>query len=399
MLLLAAACGLAVFLEPRPSGSGAVPTPRSAYLHVPFCRHRCGYCNFAVVAGRDDLAPAYLRALGVELAQLGTPRPVETLYLGGGTPTRLALPLLDELLTLARTWFPALWGVEPEFTVEANPGDLSAEAIGLLADHGVTRLSLGVQSLNPAKLAHLERDHTPDDVHRVVRAAQNAGLHVAIDLIFAAPGETVDAWRADLEAAIALGPTHASTYGLTYEKGTSFWSRRSRGDLAELGDDLQRSMYELAIDRLAESGFEHYEVSNFAQPGRRSRHNESYWTGREWFAAGPGAARYVDGVRETNHRSTTTWIRRLETGESPVAEREELTPDEKARERLVFGLRRLEGVRRKDFATQTGYEIDSLAGKEIERFASLGFLSSDAEGVRLTRAGLMVSDAIWPELL
>jgi oxygen-independent coproporphyrinogen-3 oxidase len=376
-----------------------VPTPRSAYLHVPFCRHRCGYCNFAVVAGRDDLAPAYLRALGVELAQLGTPRPVETLYLGGGTPTRLALPLLDELLTLARTWFPVLEGVEPEFTVEANPGDLSAEAIGLLATHGVTRLSLGVQSLNPAKLAHLERDHTPDDVHRVVRAAQDVGLHVAIDLIFAAPGETLDAWRDDLDAAISLGPTHASTYGLTYEKGTSFWSRRSRGDLAELGDELQRSMYELAIDRLAERGFEHYEVSNFAQPGRRSRHNESYWTGREWFAAGPGAARYIDGVRETNHRSTTTWIRRLEIGASPVAEREELTPEEKARERLVFGLRRLEGVRREDFAAQTGYEIDALAGKEIERFASLGFLSSDAEGVRLTRAGLMVSDAIWPELL
>lgn len=374
-------------------------TPRSAYLHVPFCRHRCGYCNFAVVAGRDDLAPKYLRALGVELAQLGTPCPVETLYLGGGTPTRLALPLLDRLLTLARKWFPVVEGVEPEFTVEANPGDLSAEAIRLLAAHGVTRLSLGVQSLNPAKLAHLERDHTPDDVHRVVRAAQDAGLHVAIDLIFAAPGETLDAWRDDLDAAIALGPTHASTYGLTYEKGTSFWSRRSRGDLAELGDGLQRSMYELAIDRLAESGFEHYEVSNFAQPGRRSRHNESYWTGREWFAAGPGAARFIDGVRETNHRSTTTWIRRLETGESPVAEREDLTPEEKARERLVFGLRRLEGVRRKDFATQTGYEIDALAGKEIERFVSLGLLSSDAEGVRLTRAGLMVSDAIWPELL
>lgn len=376
-----------------------MPTPRSAYVHVPFCRHRCGYCNFAVVAGRDDLAPAYLRALGLELSQLITPRPVETLYLGGGTPTRLHLPLLDELLTLARTWFPAVDGVELEFTVEANPGDLSVEAIRLLADHGVTRLSLGVQSFNPAKLRLLERDHAPDDVHRVVRAAQEAGLHVAIDLIFAAPGETLDEWSADLAAAVALGPTHASTYGLTYEKGTSFWSRRSHGDLAELDDELQRSMYELAIDHLAESGFEHYEVSNFAQPGRRSRHNESYWNGSEWYAAGPSAARYVDGVRETNHRSTTTWIRRLEAGESPVAEREELTPEEKARERLVFGLRRIEGVRRKEFATQTGYEIDSLASKEIEKFVSLGLLSSDGDCVWLTRSGLIVSDAIWPELL
>lgn len=366
---------------------------------MPFCRRRCGYCNFAVVAGRDDLAPAYLRALATELSQLATPRPVETLYLGGGTPTRLAPPQLEELLTLAREWFPALEGARPEFTVEANPGDLSRDAVRLLADHGVTRLSLGVQSLDAAKLRLLERDHTPDDVQRVVQAAQDAGLHVAIDLIFAAPGETLSDWDADLDAALELGPTHASTYGLTYEKGTTFWSRRSRGDLVELGDELQRSMYELAIERLAAAGLEHYEVSNFAGPGRRSRHNEAYWTGREWFAAGPGAARYVDGVRETNHRSTTTWMRRLEAGESPVAEREELSSEEKARERLVFGLRRLEGVQREGFAAETGYTIETLAGAAIERFVSLGLLSSDELGVRLTRDGLLVSDAMWPELL
>lgn len=374
-------------------------TPRSAYLHVPFCRHRCGYCNFAVVAGRDELAPRYVSALAKELGSLEIPRPVETLYLGGGTPTRLALPLLEELLSLSRRWFPSRSGVVPEWTIEANPGDLSQDAIQLLADHGVTRISLGVQSLNEAKLERLERDHTPEVVATVVEQAKAAGLSVAIDLIFAAPGETLPEWEADLAEMLALGPAHASTYGLTYEKGTSYWSRRLRGDLAELDDDLQREMYLLAIDRLQATKFEHYEVSNFAGSGGRSRHNESYWSGREWYAAGPGAARYLDGARETNHRSTTTWMRRVEAGESPVTEREELTPKQQAHERLVFGLRRLEGVGRARFVAQTGYEIDPLAGEAIARFVGHGLLADDGETVRLTREGLLVSDAIWPELL
>lgn len=377
----------------------AESSPTSAYLHVPFCRHRCGYCNFAVVAGREDLAPAYLGALATELSWLETPRPVETLYLGGGTPTRLSDSELDELLTLARQWFPPLDGVNPEWTVEANPGDLSAAKVRSLADHGVTRISLGVQSLSAAKLRLLERDHTPDDVQRVVDGAREAGLDVAIDLIFAAPDETLADWSDDLDRMIALGSSHASTYGLTYEKGTTFWSRRGRGDLTELEDNLQRSMYELAIEQLAAAGLEHYEVSNFARTGKRSRHNEAYWTGREWYAAGPGAARYVAGVRETNHRSTTTWLRRIESGESPVAEREELSTEAIAHERLVFGLRRLEGVQRNAFAEEAGYAIDALAGPAIERLVGLGMLEDDGQRVRLTRDGLLVSDAIWPELL
>ncbi|MEN0111470.1 MAG: radical SAM family heme chaperone HemW [Planctomycetota bacterium] len=371
--------------------------PRSAYVHVPFCRHRCGYCNFTVLAGRDDLAGAYLDALATELSALSNPRLVETLYLGGGTPTRLVGAELDRLLLLAREWFPL--EASGEWTVEANPGDLSGESIAQLVDAGVTRLSLGVQSLNEAKLRRLERDHTPDQVRGVVETARTAGLEVAIDLIFAAPGETLADWRRDLRDAIALGLTHASTYGLTYEKGTSFWSRRRRGDLTELGDDLQRAMYVEAIECLTAAGLEHYEVSNHAQPGRRSRHNETYWAGRAYYAAGPGAARYVGGVRETNHRSVATWLRRVTAGESPVAERDELTDEETARELLVFALRRLEGVDRGVFRAATGYAIDRLAGEAIGRLVEHGLLADDGARVRLTREGLLVSDAIWPELL
>ncbi|MEQ8847293.1 radical SAM family heme chaperone HemW [Botrimarina sp.] len=375
-----------------------MPAPRSAYLHVPFCRRRCGYCNFAVVAGRDDLAGRYLDALAVELSWLGGPQPVDTLYIGGGTPTRLALPELERLLSLAAEWFPPA-GAQREWTVEANPGDLTRQSVRLLAEHGVTRLSLGVQSLNAAKLSRLERDHTPADVRRVVEAARGAGLSVAVDLIFAAPGETLDAWRRDLSDTLALAPDHVSTYGLTYEKGTSFWSRRHSGGLAELDDELQRSMYLDAIDRLNAAGLEHYEVSNFALPDRRSRHNEAYWLGHEYHAAGPGAARYSRGVRQTNHRSTFTWLRRVEAGSSPVAESEELSPEDRARERLVFGLRRLEGVDRRVFADASGYTVDALAGDAVRRFAAEGLLDDDGRRVRLTREGLLVSDALWPELL
>ena len=219
---------------------------------------------------------------------------------------------------------------------------------------GVTRLSLGGQSFRAEKLRLLERDHPGDDIGRASSLARDAGLHVALDLIFATPGETLDQWLADVDAAIALEPEHVSTYGLTFEHGTEFWNRQQHGELRAADEEFEREMYAAVIDRLTAAGFEHYEVSNFARPGRRSRHNQAYWSGDGYFAAGPGAARYVDGVRETNHRSTTTWLHRVLAGESPVAEREQLEPESRARELLVFSLRRIEGVSRREFAGEVG---------------------------------------------
>lgn len=378
----------------------ATSPPRSAYLHVPFCRHRCGYCNFAVVAGRDDLIPVYLEALAKELGALGEPRPVETLYLGGGTPTHLGNEQLDELLGLARHWFPPLHGdCHTEWTVEANPEDISAETIRALASHGVTRLSLGSQSFDADKLRRLERGHTAEQIEQAVLLAHSAEMQASVDLIFAAPDESLSAWQEDVRRAISLQPDHVSVYGLTYEKGTRFWSELNKGFLHEREEDLQRDMYLLAIDHLTEAGFEHYEVSNFAQAGKRSRHNESYWTGREYYAAGPGAARYVDGVRETNHASTTTWLKRVQAGESAVALSESLDPEQRARERLVFGLRRLEGIAHSEFEAATGFSIDDLAGESIRRHIEVGLLNDDGARLKLTREGLLVSDALWPELL
>jgi oxygen-independent coproporphyrinogen-3 oxidase len=286
-----------------------------------------------------------------------------------------------------------------EWTVEANPADVDEVLAETLAALGVTRLSLGGQSFRDEKLQLLERDHRAADIERAAALARRAGMMVSLDLIFAVPGESLSQWAADLEAALALAPDHVSTYGLTYERGAAFWGRRLRGQFREVDESLQRDMYALAIDRLTGAGFEHYEVSNFARPGCRSRHNETYWSGDGYYAAGPGAARYMDGVREMNHRSTTTYIRRVLAGGSPVADRERLDPESRARELLVFGLRRIEGVERNEFAARTGYEIDDLIAQPLRKFVGLGRLSDSGERVRLTREGLFVSDAIWPEFL
>jgi oxygen-independent coproporphyrinogen-3 oxidase len=370
---------------------------RSAYIHVPFCAHRCGYCNFTLVSGRDDLIDGYLEAIGLELARLGEPREVETLYLGGGTPTQLGVQQLDRLLKIVLLWHPLAPG--GELTVEANPHDVDDATARVLSQRGVNRCSLGVQSFDLRKLGVLERDHGLEDSRQAVARIRDAGISAALDLIFAAPGERLEDWRRDLHEAILLQPHHISTYGLTYEKGTSYWSRRAKGQLTEASDVLQRDMYAEAIDRLTAAGFEHYEISNFAQLGQRSRHNQVYWCGAPYFAAGPGASRFLGGVRETNHRSTTTWLRRVLTGQSPVAERDFLAPPDRARELLVIGLRRLEGVDREDFCRRTGLEIDELAGAAINKYVAAGLLSDDGRCVRLTREGLFVSDALWPEFL
>ena len=372
-------------------------SPRSAYIHVPFCAHRCGYCNFTLITGRDDLIESCLEAIELELQLLSQPQEVDTLYFGGGTPTYLSPEQFSRLSRSVLRWHPL--ARDYEWTVEANPADLDHRTVENLANCGVNRLSLGAQSFQTQKLSLLERDHDAQQIARAVQLALKHGMKLSLDLIFAAPGETLSQWESDLEQALSLLPGHLSTYGLTFEPGTSFWTRRQQGALAPVAEQLQRDMYLSAIQRLSQAGFDHYEVSSFALPGQRSRHNQVYWTGAGYFAAGPGAARYVDGVRETNHRSTTTYLQRVLQGECPVAEREALDEDGRARELLVFGLRRLAGVSRETFAGRTGMDLDELVGRKIGQLVEAGLLLDEGDRVRLTTEGLLVSDSIWPELL
>lgn len=371
--------------------------PRAAYVHVPFCRHRCGYCNFTLVAGRDDLIPRFLQALARELSGLEAPRLVRTLFLGGGTPTHLAPDQLGTLFSTISTWLPL--ETDGEYSVEANPLDLTPERIAVLQEAGVNRLSLGVQSFADDTLRFLERDHRGTEAQRAVEEAQAAFPAVSLDLIFGVPGQSLAAWQQDLARAVLLKPQHISVYGLTFDRGSAFWGRVQRGTLRPCEEELERAMYEAAIDHLTSNGYVHYEVSNFSRPGFACRHNEVYWTGGTYWAFGPGAARHVAGVREVNHGSTTTYLQRVLSGQSPVAERESLAPEAAARERLVFGLRRLQGVHAPSFHRQTGWSVSDLGGTALERQLQAGLLEWSGENLRLTRSGLLLSDSLWPDLL
>jgi oxygen-independent coproporphyrinogen-3 oxidase len=383
-----------------------VSAPRHAYVHVPFCRHRCGYCDFTLVAGRDDLVERFFEALAVELRRVsvvqesgGEPACLElaTLYLGGGTPSHLGPAGLERLFALLHTHLKPVDGAE--VTVEANPLDVTPEFVSACARSGVTRVSLGGQSLDAATLVALDRDHAPDDVRRAAELLLATGFTVSLDLMTAAPGQSLAAVERDLAAATALGVQHVSVYCLTWERGTAFDAARRRGTLVPADESLERAMFETAIDRLEAAGFEHYEVSNFARTGARCRHNEAYWDCRPWEAFGPGAARFDGRTRITNHRSTTTWMSRVLAGDDATGDTDAMTDEAAARERIVVGLRRRDGLDRDAFHAASGLSVDDLAGSAIAHWVAAGLASDDGRRVRLTRAGLLVSDGLWHEIL
>lgn len=392
-------------LRPIPGTAGreaydiwAAMTYRSVYVHVPFCRHRCGYCDFTLVAGRDDLIAAYLDALDRELRRIDLPVEIDTLFFGGGTPTHLPPPDLARLFRLVFDRFHLADGAE--LSVEANPADLTAEKVAFLAESGVNRVSLGAQSFDPAALALLERDHSPAEVAAALERLRRAGIpNVSLDLIFGVPGQTLPGWRDTIRQALALRPTHVSAYGLTFEKGTAFWSRREKGTLRPADEELERSMYAAAMDDIPAAGLAQYELSNYALPGFECRHNGVYWAAKPFEAFGPGAARLIDRVRRTNHRSVFTWIKRLQSGESPVGDVDELSPEARAREAIFVGLRRTAGISRDEFRATTGFDLDALAPDPIRRQTSLGLLEDTPTHIRLTREGRFLADTVIAEFL
>ncbi len=371
--------------------------PVSAYVHIPFCRHRCGYCNFSLLANRDDLIDRFLNALEVELSKLEIPRQVETLFLGGGTPSILPQDRMDRLLTLLNHWLPL--SSQGEWTIEANPLDISDSFCEHICSRGINRISIGGQSFQPTKLLRLERDHSPEELIESVERSHKFFSSVSLDLIFGAPNETFSGWQTDLKTAIELGVHHLSTYGLTFEKGSRFWGMRERHEIESIPEELELAMYEEAIDRLSRAGLEHYEISNFAKPSHRCRHNQSYWLGESWWAFGPSAARFVGGTRSVNHRSTLEYIRRIEQNRSTIHEMEKLSNEQRVREKFVFGMRQMEGVNWTAMRLEAEPSVATAIDAAIEKHIAGGWMIRDRERIRLTRAGLFVSDALWGDYL
>jgi oxygen-independent coproporphyrinogen-3 oxidase len=371
--------------------------PRAAYIHIPFCAHRCGYCDFAIAVGQESSIELYLDALGAELATLGQPQPMQTLFLGGGTPTFLSARQLERLLRDVVRWLPPQPG--HEFSIEANPGTLDADKVAVLAEHGVNRVSLGAQSFHPHLLRVLERDHAPEDVPRAVECVRRCIARVSLDLIFGVPGQSLEDWLADLARALALELDHVATYGLTYEKGTPLWKDRERGVIRPLDEEAERLQYAHGIDTLVKAGFEHYEISNFARPECRCRHNQVYWANEAYFGFGMGATRYVNGRRESNTRELRGYIRKVLSGESAVFQAEELPPRERARETMAVQLRRADGIDRPAFRVQTGFSLDDLVQPALSRYVELGLLHDNGTRVCLTQSGQYVADGVIEILL
>jgi len=371
--------------------------PTAAYLHIPFCAHHCGYCDFAVASGQDHLVDLYLEALCMELSTLGRPARVSTIFLGGGTPTYLTAPQLERLLLSVRRWLPLAHG--GEWSIESTPESITPEKLDVLRALGVTRVSIGVQSFHKHLLPVLDRIHGPEHVAPAVDAVRRRGMSISLDLIFGVPGQGLDDWRSDLDRALALAPEHLSTYGLTYEKGTPLWKQRERGEVRSLDEDAELDMYLTAIDRLAAAGFEHYEISNFARLGQRCRHNEVYWANHAYYGFGVSAARYVDGRREVNTRNLKDYLKRVLAGDSPTFQSEELDLQERAHETAVIQLRRCDGIFRDEFQRQTRFRLDDLMGAAIARHVTNGLLDDNGKQVRLTRQGKCVADAIVTDLL
>jgi oxygen-independent coproporphyrinogen-3 oxidase len=350
-----------------------------------------------VVASRDYLIERYLKALSIEIGWLGRPYEIDTLFVGGGTPSHLNSRQLEELFWILRRSFTLSAGAE--FSVECNPADLDRDRCCVMRSAGVNRVSLGAQSLSPPKLHMLQREHSPDDVRRAVSAAQTFASSVSVDLIFAAPGESLAAWLDDLEQAMAMGPQHVSAYELTFEKGTTFWNRLKRGDLSANSEEITAAMYCQAIEQLESAGWKQYEVSNFARTGYRCRHNEVYWTGQPFFGFGPGAARFVDGFRETNHHSSTEYLKRVEASRSPISMSEKLKAREAAAERLILGLRRIDGIDEQSFVFQTGERVEDVLGPLLPMLLENDLLRRDENSCRLTRRGILFSDEIASKIL
>lgn len=371
--------------------------PRAVYVHVPFCAHRCGYCDFAIAVGRESEMGAYLDALEAEAGRLGGPFPVDTWYVGGGTPSLLPEPLLERLGALLARRFPLSEGGEA--TLEANPESFGPQKARLLRGIGFNRVSIGIQSFSQGSLDALTRPHRADASAEAVEVALNAGLAVSADLIFGVPGQGLSDWENDIRRVASLGPSHVSAYGLTYEKGTPLERLTRSGTVLPLSDDLEAAMYSLAMDLLPGLGYQQYEISNYALSGMWSRHNEGYWANHAYFGIGMGAARYVGGERSTNTRDLSDYIRKALAGEPLSRPGERLEGLEAARETLYLNLRRTRGADPAEFLSRTGMELSAMV-PGLGRVTRAGLLEPTVSGgLRLTRKGLLLADTVAGEVL
>lgn len=377
------------------------------YLHIPFCRSRCSYCDFATGMFESGLADRYVEALVKEIkkwTEVASPAPVDTIFFGGGTPSLLSPAQIERILKTVRDRFEIIG--EPEVTLELNPGDggqsptARRETMRGFRRAGINRVSFGAQSFDDRDLKQLGRTHSAADISATLNQLCEAGFdNISFDLIAGLPGQTLAGWQNNLAAALQLRPDHLSLYLLDVHEGTPLADQIRSGMRPRPDDDLAGEMYQLMLDEVSAAGYQHYEISNFCRPGFESRHNTKYWTGAPYYGFGCSAHSFDGGRRRwANERDTAGYVQLIEHDKSPVVERTELNEAEARSESIFLGLRLMRGLDLADYRTRFGTDLRETSDADINRLMAAGLITLDEELMRLTPRGALLSNEVFAVL-
>lgn len=379
-------------------------THAGVYIHIPFCRSRCSYCDFATGMYQSALADRYVECLVQEIQlwqEVESSAAVDTIFFGGGTPSLLTPSQTGAILQAVRNRFTVM--SDAEVTLEINPGDggttsiVRLNTLQELRALGVNRASFGAQSFDDDELKHLGRTHTAADIERTFNELRHAGFdNVSFDLIAGLPGQTLETWAGNLEQALALGPDHISLYLLDVHEGTPLSDQIRRGQRPQPDEDLAAEMYRMLIDRVCDAGYEHYEISNFCRPGFEARHNTKYWTGDPYYGFGCSAHSFDGAYRRwANERDTAAYVAAIQRGSSPIVERTQLSESEARAESLFLGLRMMQGMNLAAYRARFGADLFEAYRDDLARFREAGLVEIDGELIKLTRAGALMSNEVF----
>ena len=365
--------------------------PKSVYIHIPFCKTKCAYCGFYSKSPQEYDVGKVLAAEIAELRNCSFQKPANTLYIGGGSPASIGTQMLCDFLSKVIH----LTGEAEEFTVEINPADADENLLTSLKSFGVNRISIGIQSFVQKELDFLGRRYSVERIDQIINEAKHAGFaNISIDLIFAIPGSTLRSWQQNLKKTIETDVTHISAYSLTYEKNTPLEKTKSAGKIKTVTEELDRKMYETAIKSLADAGFEHYEISNFAKPGFECKHNLTYWKNDFYIGIGPAASSYIPDWRTENISDIAGYIEGIENNKNIIAEQIKISPVEKASQAAVLGLRLIKGINLTEYKQNTGYDIFELFRDSIEKNLKLNLLQLKNDNLNLTADALPIADSV-----
>ena len=369
------------------------------YIHIPFCKRRCIYCDF-FSSTQSEKKPTYIHALCQELEirkDYLQGEDIETIYLGGGTPSQLSLEELESIFTTIYNIYKVK--EDAEITLEANPDDLAPEYVAMLRQLPVNRISMGIQTFQEDILKLLHRRHTAQQAIEAFQRCRNAGFqNISIDLMYGLPNETLETWREDLKKALSLYPEHISAYHLIYEEGTALWNLREQRQVEEADEELSVTLFKTLIDELTQAGYQHYEISNFCLPGLHSRHNSSYWTGKKYLGCGPSAHSFNGLSRQWNVASLEAYLNGMSLGK-PDYDIEELDLYTRYNDFVITSIRTCRGMSLSHLHTEYGEELYRYCLRMAKSYLEQGLLEKKGDNLKLTPKGIFISDGIMSDLL